>query len=339
MQRQTLHEIQPATLNWTGDDLVDWVNGRRVLFPIGHDNNPLIRYHFAFPFDSAISSSDGVYSFVYKKLGTKGLLLKNGEVLREINRSYYHAHVYEYPAAFAKLKDGRDILIHCPNEYNQLEFEDVETGTLLTNTIDRKPEDFFHSRLEVSSDQKTLLSKGWVWHPYDFVEVFDIEECIKNPKALDQSRIKPETCAEINTASFINNELVLIGAPNETEPFDDEFPDQLQNGQIGIWNIVTNTVSGILTPECIIGGNLIAIDDTFAWELYEYPKIINYKTGKVVNEIKEISSGKQVSSIVFNNQELPLIAFNQRTKQIAIGNKDTIEILTWHNPDEQQPYY
>jgi len=327
MQRQTLHELQPATLNWTGNHLVDWVNGGRVLFPIDGDDHPLIRYYHAFSFDGAISSPDGVYSFLYKKLGTKGLLLKNGEILREINRSYYHAHVYEYPAAFAKLKDGRNILIHCPNKYNRLEFEEVETGVHLTNTSDRKPGHFFHSRLEVSPDQKTLLSKGWVWHPYDFVEVFDIEECIKNPKALDKSRIKPETCAEISTASFISNELVLIGAPNETEPFDDEFPDELQNGQIGIWNIVTNTVSDIITPECTIGGNLIAIDDTFAWELYEYPKIINYRTGKVVDEIKEISSGKQVSSIVFSTQKIPLIAFNQITKQVAIANEDTIEIL------------
>jgi hypothetical protein len=288
MQRQTIYEAYSSTLNWTGDYLVDWKNGRKVFFPIGHNDRPLITYYLAFSFDSAISSSDGVYSFLYKKLGTKGLLLKNGEILREINRSYYHAHVYEYPAAFAKLKDGRDILIHCPKDYNRLEFEEVETGVLLTDHSDREPGDFFHSRLEVSPDHKTLLSKGWVWHPYDFVEVFDIEECIENPKALDQSRIKPEVCTEISSASFINNELVLIGGSHDAEPFHDDFPDQLQNGQIGIWNLKTNIVSDIITPECTLGGSLIAIDNTFAWELYENPKIINYKTGKIIDEIKEI---------------------------------------------------
>ncbi len=327
MQRQTIKEVYPSTLNWTGDFLVDWANGGKVYFPIDQNRTSLISYYFAFSFDSAISSSDGVYSFVYKKLGTKGLLLKNGEVLREINRSYYHAEVYEYPVAFAKLKNGKDILIHCPNEYNRLEFEEVETGLLLTNHTDRNPSGFFHSRLEVSPDNKTLLSKGWAWHPFDFVEIFDIEECIKNPKTLDQSMITPEVGTEISTASFINNELVLIGGSHDAEPFDDDFPDQLQNGQIGIWNLKTNIVSDIIKPECVIGGNLIAIDETFAWTLYENPKIINYKTGEIVDEIKEIWSGKQVSSIIHTTKDLPLIAFNRKTKQIAISKDETIEIL------------
>lgn len=328
MQRQTINEAHASTLNWTGDFLVDWANGGKIYFPIDQSLRSQISFYFAFSFDSAISSSDGVYSFIYKKLGTKGLLLKKGEILREINRSYYHAEVYEYPVVFAKLKDGRDILIHCPNNYNRLEFEEVETGLLLTNHEARDPSDFFHSRLEVSPDNKTFLSKGWMWHPYDFVEVFDIEECLENPKALDESRIRPEVSTEISTASFINNELVLIGGSYDAEPFDYDFPDQLQNRQIGIWNLKTNMVSDIITPECIIGGNLIAIDDTFAWDLYEHPKIINYKTGEMVDEIKKIYSGKQVSSIIHTTKDLPLIAFNPKTKQIAIGKDETIEILT-----------
>lgn len=326
IQRQTINEAYFSTLTWAGDYLIDLTHSGTIFLPDGQTKK-LGNYYLAFSFDSAISSSDGIYSIVYKKLGTKGLLLKNGEVLREINRSYYHAEVYEYPVAFAKLKNGKDILIHCPNEYNRLEFEEVETGLLLTNHTDRNPSDFFHSRLEVSPDNKTLLSKGWIWHPYDFVEVFDIEECVKNPKALDRSKLKPEVCTEISAASFINNELVLIGGSYDAEPFDDDFPDQLQNRQIGIWNLKTNIVSDIITPECVIGGNLIAIDDTFAWTLYGNPKIINYKTGKTVDEIKEIWSGKQVSSIIHTTKDLPLIAFNPKTRQIAIAKDETIEIL------------
>lgn len=199
MLRQTIKEGRFSTLTWSGDYLIDWAKSGTLFLPDGQIKK-LGNYFLAFPFDSAVSSSDGVYSVVYTRLGTKGILMKNGEILREINRSYYHAGVYEYPVAFAKMKDGRDILIHCPNEYNRLEFEEVETGLPLTNHADRDPSDFFHSRLEVSPDNKTLLSKGWMWHPYDFVEVFDIEECIENPKALDQSRLKPEVCTEISTA-------------------------------------------------------------------------------------------------------------------------------------------
>lgn len=326
MQRQTINEVRFSTLTWSGDYLIDWAKSGTLFLPDGQIKK-LGNYFLAFSFDSAVSSSDGVYSVVYTRLGTKGLLMKNGKILREINRSYYHAGVYEYPVAFAKLKDGRDILIHCPNEYNRLEFEEVETGLPLTSHADRDPSDFFHSRLEVSPDNKTLLSKGWIWHPYDFVEVFDIEECVENPKALDQSKLKPEVCTEISTASFINNELVLIGGSNDADPFDDDFPDQLQNGQIGIWDLTTNIVSGIIKPDCVIGGNLIAIDDTFAWDLYEHPKIINYKTGEMVDEIKEIYSGKQVSSIIHTTEDLPLIAFNPKTKQIAIGKMKPLKYL------------
>jgi hypothetical protein len=170
MQRQTIETNNLSTLTWTNDCLIDWANSGRQYFANGQVKE-LGSYYFAFSFDSAITSEDGIYSVIYKKLGTKGLLLKKGQILREINRSYYQAEVYEYPIAFAKLKEGRNILIHCPEDYCRLDFDEVETGNRLTNHIDRKPSDFFHSRLEVSPDNRKLLSKGWAWHPFDFVEV------------------------------------------------------------------------------------------------------------------------------------------------------------------------
>lgn len=327
MQRQTIKTNNLSTLTWSNDYLIDWANSGRQYFADGQVKE-LGRYYFAFPFDSAITSEDGIYSVIYKKLGTKGLLLKNGQILREINRSYYHAEVYEYPIAFAKLKDGRNILIHCPEEYCRLDFEEVETGNFLTNHIVRKPSDFFHSRLEVSLDNKTLLSKGWAWHPYDFIEVFDIEECIHNPLALDKSKHNPDVDAEICSASFITNDLVLIGSPNDTEPFNHDPSDKLKNGQIGIWNIKTNEVTEIIQPNFTIGGHLTAIDETFAWDLYENPKIINFKTGEIVDELKDIQSGNQVSSIIHHLDNLPRIAFNRKTKQVAISKDNKIEILT-----------
>lgn len=328
MKRQTIQATNHiSTLCWTNDILIDWVNSGRQFFADGQIKE-MERYLINFSFDSVITSDDGIYAVIYKKLGTKGLLLKNGEILREINRSYYQAEVYEYPVAFAKLNDGRHILIHCPDGYCRLDFEEVETGLRLTNHSDREPSDFFHSRLEVSPDSKTLLSKGWIWHPYDFVEVFDIDECVMNPIALDKSKHDLDAEAEICTASFITNELVLIGSPNDTEPFNNQQTDKLTDGQIGIWNIKTNEISGIIQPNFTIGGNLIAIDETFAWDLYQNPKIINFKTGEIVDEIKEIQCGNQVSSIIRHLDNLPLIAFNRKTRQVAIGNQNKIEILT-----------
>ena len=66
---------------------------------------------------------------LYTRTQTKGVLLRNGEeIVRQINRDYYHANIYEYPVSFARLRDGREVLIHCPEEVNVLVVEDVETG-------------------------------------------------------------------------------------------------------------------------------------------------------------------------------------------------------------------
>jgi hypothetical protein len=327
MKRQTILIDGVATLSWKGKSLIDWAYSGRQFFLNGKVKE-IGSYQFAYSFDSAITSEDGVYSVIYKKLGTKGLLLKNGKFLREINRSYYHAETYEYPIAFAQLKDGRSILIHCPDDYCRLDFEEVETGNRLTNHINRKPSDFFHSRLEVSPSNTTLLSKGWVWHPVDCLAVFDIEACIENPLLLDTSKLNPATDSDICSASFITNDLVLIGSPNDTEPFDHEPSDKLRNGQMATWNITTNEVSGIVTPNITLGGHLYVIDKSFAWELYGYPKIINYRTGQVVDEIKDIQTGHQISSIIHHLQDLPVIAFNRQTKQVAIVKDHKIEILT-----------
>lgn len=327
MHRQTLHTNYLQTLSWLDDRIIDWANSGRQYLLSGQVQE-MGSYGFGFPFDSATTSDNRIYSVIYQKLGTKGLLLKNGKVLREINRSYYQADVYEYPVAFVTIKDGKTLLIHCPNNYCQIDFEEVETGEIITKHIDRKPLDFFHSRFEISPDNRILLSKGWGWHPFDFVEVFDIEECIKNPLLLDKSKLSPDVDAEICAASFISSNLVLIASPNDTEPFNHEPSDKLKNGQIAIWDIQTNGISNLLTANFTIGGHLTAIDDTFAWDLYDFPKIVNFKTGEVVEKIEDINSGQQVSSIIHHLENLPKIAFNKKTKQCAITNNDKVEILT-----------
>jgi hypothetical protein len=311
---------------WIDNAIVDWALGGKLYFPDGQTRN-IGRYHFGFNFDSCVISDDGQYSVIYQKLGTKGLLLKNGEILREINRSYYQADAYEYPVIFLSPKNGKKYLVHCPHEYCRIDFEDVETGEIITNIPERKPSDFFHSRFEVSPDNKFLISKGWGWHPYDFVELFDIDACIKNPLLLDKSNLKPDVDAEICTASFINNHLILIGSPKDSEPFDHEPSEKLKPGQIAIWDIQTNKVSKPVSVDFEFGGHLVAIDEKYAWELFNYPKVINFKSGQVEDKFEDIFSGQQVSSIIRHLDHLPKIAFNRITKQVAISDGKKIEIL------------
>ncbi len=312
------------TMCWLNDRIIDWANsGKQYL--LNGEEEQLGSYAFRFGFDKAVTCENGIYSAIYQNLGTKGLLLKNGHALREINRTYYQADAYEYPITFATAKNGKTYLIHCPNEYCQLDFEDVETGEIVTSHPGRKAEDFFHSRLEVSPDNRYLLSKGWGWHPFDYIEVFDIEACMENPLLLDKRNFTPDADAEICAASFINEHQILLGAAKNADSFYNEEPGQMKPGQIAVWDLETDLISKPIDAE--IGGHLTAIDDNFAWDLFEYPKIINYRTGEVVEKLEDINSGKQTSSIM-GYLELPQIAINRKTKQVAIANGDVVEILS-----------
>src|SRR5262249_3427266 len=117
--------------------------------------------------------------------GTKGLVVRGSEQVREVNRSYYHASAYEYPIAVFTLPEGTPALVHCPDQYNKLEIEELQTGRRLT-TRAGEPVDFFHSRLQVSPGGKYLLSAGWVWHPLDMIQIFRLSEVLDCPGALDQ---------------------------------------------------------------------------------------------------------------------------------------------------------
>ncbi|MCQ6957596.1 hypothetical protein [Mucilaginibacter aquariorum] len=321
MEHQTITAGFITTICWTDNTIVDWASGYQYELN-GHTNQMGLHYGFG---DSAINSGNGEYVFIYKKLGTKGLLLKNGELVREINRSYYCSDVYEFPAAFATI-DGKTYLIHCPIAYNQIDFEDVETGELITNVNGREPDDMFYSRLEVSPDGTYLMSKGWVWHPLDRVVVFNIKECINNPKMLDAPQLCPDTGAvEVCTAGFIDDNTVVIGSSDEF--VDEEDIGQLPPGHICLWHLKSNQIS---KPVKVNGdfGNLFPINNNYVWDLYCFPKIIDINTGEILDQNKEINSGKQKSPIINNTDNFSSIIFNRQTKQIAIKSYEKIEVLT-----------
>jgi hypothetical protein len=322
MKRQRIKTNYLQTICWFDNAIVDWACAGRK-YTLDGQVNELYRYTFGFG-DTAIASSDGQYAFIYQKLGTKGLLLKNGEILREINRSYYCAEVYEYPAAFVTIAN-RTFLVHCPLKYCRLDFEDVETGQIITDNQDRNPSDYFHSRLEISPNGKYLMSKGWFWHPWDCIRLFDVEKCINAPELLDKSEIYPSVGTEICTASFIDDNRVLIGSSNEEES-DDELVENLPQKHIAIWNIELNQLSNPIKVQAEFG-NLFAINEKYAWDLFKFPKIIDLETGEIVDKDERLTSGLQNSSIIHHLDKLPKVIFNQKTKQIALTKGNWIEII------------
>lgn len=326
MKRQTIEANHLQTIDWLDGRIIDWVSAGQQ-YSLDGQQKQLAKYHFPFSFDGSTTSRDGRYAFIYKRLGTKGLLLKNGEILREINRPYYFAESYEYPAAFFLFNDVT-YLVHCPFNYNQLDFENVETGEIVTNIPDRKPSDVFHSRLSISPDNKYLMVCGWVWHPVDTVELFDIAACLKDPLLLDKSSLFPDFGTEINSASFIDNERILIAASGE-DPFDNETQPILPQKHVAIWNFLNNDLSEPVSTGVEIG-NLFAINDRQVWDMYKFPKIINIQTGQIESKMEDINSGVQNSSILNGDIEnFPQVCFNRQTAQIAVGiNNTTIEVLS-----------
>jgi hypothetical protein len=125
--REILIPVQnmPKSLVWDDGCLVDWVAGGTRFHRDGRIEQPSVRY--AYCFDAAVATPSGNFSVVYTQLGTKGLVLERGKVLREINRSYYQANRYDYPIALFCLPDGREVIAHCPNEYKQIEIELLQT--------------------------------------------------------------------------------------------------------------------------------------------------------------------------------------------------------------------
>ena len=209
------------SLCWQGDALVDWAGGAERYRLDGTSLGRSVSYSYRF--DRAVTSPNGQYAVIYEVLGTKGLVLKDGRILREINRSFYHANVYEYPVVLFDLPDGRTVLAHCPDEYNTLEIEDAETGERLTERTD-KSADFFHSRLSVSPGGQYLMSAGWIWHPFDYASLFDIAEALTRPESLD---VSPDwrmvaSGTEITNAAFAGFDTVLVTSADAYYDADDE---------------------------------------------------------------------------------------------------------------------
>ncbi|HWD28321.1 MAG TPA: hypothetical protein VG387_14215, partial [Rhizomicrobium sp.] len=209
------------SLVWQGDTLIDWVDGGREIALDGEIRPSHVRY--AYTFDAAAASPSGAFAAIYETLGTKGLILRDGKILREINRSYYQADAYEYPIALIRLASGREVIVHCPDHYNQIEIDDLATGERLTGAMDRDPSDCFHARLAASPDGKYLVSAGWLWHPVDTVRLYDLAAALADPRHLDGEGLGIDAWAEDSSAAFLADGRLAVDLV-ELE-VDEETPD------------------------------------------------------------------------------------------------------------------
>lgn len=313
------------SLCWRGDVLVDWAGGNCVIHANGEVSRPYSRW--AFYFDAAIQSRSGRHAAIYQRLGTKAVILDNGKLVREINRSFYHANVYEYPITFLQHPDGRELVAHCPDEYNRIEIKEVVSGRRLSDSSDRNPQDFFHSRLSVSPDGKRLLSAGWVWHPFNSAATWLISDVLADAKALDRANRPDESSStEINTAIFLEGDRILMSSNPDADDLGNETESPFLPGCMGIFNFRTQAFEAVAKVEEITG-NMMWLGDGLIVGFYETPKVIDLGTGKIIHRWGDLSTGKQSSSICHHLEKLPTMAIDHDRKRFAVATKDQITVV------------
>jgi hypothetical protein len=305
------------SLCWRGDDLIDVTTVFTQYSLDGTIKPGGVQYSYRF--DHAIFSPDGQYTVIYEVLGTKGLVLKGTKMLREINRSFYYAHAYEYPICIFSLPDGRTVIAHCPEEYNEIHIEEIESGKRLT-TREGHAGDFFHSRLQASPNGELLLSAGWVWHPVDTVSLYSVRKALEEPGILgDFAWMEfPEELFEVNEAVFEdNNSIVMVG----NSGLDENKACHLARLDINEKRI---TLLGRVEEPV---GKIMPVNKEYVVGFFEHPKLINIVSGKIVQRWPELNSGKQNSSIIWHSENLPPVAVDSSKNRFAVADSNGITVI------------
>jgi hypothetical protein len=224
------------TLLWDRDELVDVTSGLRILKD-GSISPRTTSSGYVFDRAAGIRHQGVFWSVAYVNRQTKAILLRDGRVQRELNRSFYFAHAYDYPVALSVGPSGNVIVIHCPDSFDTLEVEDAETGARLTIRKTRDME--FHSRLTVSPNGRYLIDAGWFWHPLGGAWLCDLSASITQLEVAAAS-ISFSFGAEIDSAAFLDDLHVVVSSTdevvNETAPHGGIGPRKL-----GVWSITDSS--------------------------------------------------------------------------------------------------
>lgn len=237
----------------------------------------------------------------------------------------------EYPVVLFALPDGRNLIVHCPEKYNKLEIEDAETGERLTQRSSETV-DFFQSRLRVSSDGKHLMSADWMWHPFDYVLLYETEQVLAEPALLDAGPnwSLVATGTEIPNAAFAENgTAIFAGADAYYDEGDQDEEEKnafvLRPNQIGRYSLSEKRFLTVASLEELIG-TLMPVTD-FVVSFYEHPKLIEVATGSIVACWPELKTGKQNSSIIHHIETLPPLALDAPNKRFAVADSEEITII------------
>jgi hypothetical protein len=310
---------------WDGDQLIDYVGGNNRYQMDGTKQSGRIIYPYRF--DAATTSQSGSFAAKYERLGTKAIVLGPNDLFREINRSYYHAHVYEYPILFFQMPDGREVLAHCPTSYCDLQIEDPTSGEILSEEGTGRVQSLFHSRLASNAAGNRLLSAGWVWHPFDVAYVFDLQES-NNGKIQLLERKKPGLeSIEISSSAFNSAGHLIASSGDDAEDFDDDEPgERVRPGMIGVFDLDSQQLISLTKAEDMVG-TMMPVGTRYVVGLHDHPKLIDLSNGRVLCRWQDVKSGNHTSSIIWHKPLPPPMALDPKRGRLAIADDKNITVI------------
>jgi hypothetical protein len=195
----------------------------------------------------------------------------------------------------------------------------------LTPPAGRKPEDMFHSRLAISPDARHLLSAGWVWHPMENVEAFDLLTALADPCHLDARGLGIEAwCDGYSSATFLPDGRIVAWLMT----YQDYESDTPSGGTLRIIDPTQPAEVGIVGQVGRLG-TLLGVDKDHVLALHGHPRLIELKTGTVVRSWPELRSGEQKSSILHDDKLPPPIALDATNRRCAIADDTGITVIRW----------
>ncbi len=322
-----------GSLWWDGEELVDLVGGGRRWSMDGRVRDTSVRW--GHPFDQAVVSPSGRYAVVYAERGTKGIVLdlSGSKVVREIDRSYYHATDYDHPVALCTLPDGREVIVHCPEQYNELQIEDLRTGQRLTEGA-RRSTDVFHSRLAVSPDGRHLLVAGWLWAPFGVAHAYDLTAALADPGALDDDTLFEPYAgndAEVSSACWLDGDRLAVATTDEFLERDETPAPGTR--QLGVWSMSEHRWLHRNAVDYRIG--VLLARGSQVVSLYDHPRLIDTETGAVVAEWPEVKVPKKEGSFGVTHIPTPIAAISPDGTRLAVAQEDGIALIELPNPERR----
>jgi hypothetical protein len=275
---------------------------------------------YDYPFDRVLVS--GEFVVLYANQGTKAILIRDGRVVRELDRRYQHAAAYDYPIGLFRSPGGRQIVAHCSTYHGRIELDDAVSGEELTRRTSQSP-DIFHSRLSASPSGSWLLSTGWVWHPVGIAALFDVEEALANPEHLDGSAQLASVNAEIDDAAFLDDRVLVVATTDEE---DLGWSDRdLGPMQIGRFSLEDREWVGVVKVDEPVG-TLMAVDSDRAIGFYGHPKLFDLRTGKVLRRWQDLSTGDQRTAMS-RGATVPPLALDPSNRRFAVADDEGITVV------------